>query len=759
MKPFALALLLLTAVTVRPMPAAAQDFGFEPPLEATDPAFPDALRDLAERVVPVYQEDDPDRYLATLAALQMVVGDPAAALRTRRTLAERLQSEQDAALPAGRVVVNDIYVHARAIEATESVSFTGAYSQAFQERLNRLDDHVAYGLEDWFTAPIEPLQETLQRTLDEQRGKSTITLEAALELVQAWFAFEAYRSFSAIVRPLLDEDNGRRYVFEEITIPVSAGATVAAALVRPRAATAAGALPTLLEFTLDRSRHDAREAAAHGFASVLALSRIAGEPTSRPRAPFESEGDDARAVINWIADQSWSDGRVGMQGVGYGGFVAWSAAKRLPAALRAIATSDPMAPGIDMPNRNRIFLNSAYRWVYEILAPPDDALASDDAYWRSIDEDWYRSGRQYRDFPTLPGRASTIFRSWLNHPSYDRFWQKWLPFGEEFARVDIPVLTITGYYSAAETAALYYFTQHHEHDARADHALLIGPFDERGVENGASSSVRDLSIDSVARLDPIDARYEWFAHVLRGTDRPVLLGANVNYQLEGANEWRHAPSLQTLESKPIRFYLQASPDGAPHGLVAAKSSTPMSLTDTVDLRDRSDASWRPTPALVVGELQPREGVLFVTDRFEQPLELAGRLRGELDFTINQYDVDLVVRLYELNPDGAYVKLFEPAHAFRASYARDRVHRGLLLAGLRQQLPFQSERMVGRKLQAGSRLALTLGINKRADQQINYGASGDVSEESIEDATAATRIRWHEGSFIEIGTVGGGSGSP
>ena len=92
-----------------------------------------------------------------------------------------------------------------------------------------------------------------------------------------------------------------------------------------------------------------REAAAHGYVSVLALSRIAGDPQFRPRAPFESEGDDARAVIEWIATQPWSDGRVGMQGNGYGGFVAWSAAKRPPAALKAIATSDPMAPGIDVP--------------------------------------------------------------------------------------------------------------------------------------------------------------------------------------------------------------------------------------------------------------------------------------------------------------------------------------------------------------------------------------------------------------------------
>ena len=118
MKRFAATILLLLfaiAIAARPTPAEAQDFGFEPPADVSDSALPDALRDLAERVLPVYQEDDPDRYLSNLAALQMAIGDPAAAHATRLTLQERLQSEQSS-LPAGRAVVYDIYVQARAIE-------------------------------------------------------------------------------------------------------------------------------------------------------------------------------------------------------------------------------------------------------------------------------------------------------------------------------------------------------------------------------------------------------------------------------------------------------------------------------------------------------------------------------------------------------------------------------------------------------------------------------------------------------------------
>ncbi len=748
MKPSISSVVLLAGLlaTLLTWPADAQNFGFEPPAQVGGPELSAALRDLAERVLPAYQDDDPDRYFANLAALQLAVGDPAAAYRSRMTLRERLESEQSS-LPPGRAVVYDIYIQARAIEATEGVSFAEAYGRAFRETLAGLDDLEAYELEYWFMLPTGPLREALQYALDQRRERNTITLEEALELTRAWFAFDAYDNFDDLAGPLLADDQAKRYVVEEVAIPVANDATVAAALVRPRAAEGSSSLPTLLEFTLDRTGRDTREAAAHGYAGVLALARIAGDPTFRPRAPFESDGDDARAVIDWIAAQPWSDGRVGMHGTRYGGFVAWSAAKRLPPALKAIATSDPMAPGVDMPSSNRVFLNSAYRWVYGLLAP-DDAIVGDDARWRAMDEDWYRSGRQYRDFPSLPGRARAIFRSWLNHPSYDRFWQKWLPFEAEFAALNIPVLTISGYYTPSQTAALYYFAEHSNQAPNADHTLLIGPYDSSAVEHGASASVRELGLDLAARIDPNDVRYEWFDHVFHGAEQPALLRARVNYQLAGANEWRHAASLAALEGEPNRFYFQASPEGAPHTLGADKSATPMSLVERVDLRDRTDVAWRPAQELVLRDLDPR-GTTFVTEPFDEPVEIAGRLRGELDFTVNKYDVDLTLMLYELRSHGEYVKLFEPAYTFRASYARDPVHRRLLKAGVRQQLPFQSDRLVGRKLQAGSRLMLTIGVNKRADQQINYGGNGDVSEQSIEDAGAAVRVRWHEGSFVEI----------
>ncbi len=130
-------------------------------------------------------------------------------------------------------------------------------------------------------------------------------------------------------------------------------------MVRPKGS--AKPLPALLEFTIYDSPNYAKECAAHGYVGVVAYARgVHGSP--RQTVPYQHDGDDARAVINWIAKQPWSDGRVGMYGDGYSGFTAWAAAKRMPPALKAIAASAPTAPGVDVPMAGSIFQNSAYRW-------------------------------------------------------------------------------------------------------------------------------------------------------------------------------------------------------------------------------------------------------------------------------------------------------------------------------------------------------------------------------------------------------------
>jgi predicted acyl esterase len=252
----------------------------------------------------------------------------------------------------------------------------------------------------------------------------------------------------------------------------------------------------------------------------------------------------------------------------------------------------------------------------------------------------------------------------------------------------------------------------------------------------------------VAQIDIGELRYQWFDFVFKGRPKPALLKNKVNYEVMGANRWKHAPSLAAMSNQTLRFHLSAEPSGATYRLSARKPEGGAFITQTVDLADRSDVDRvSPSSGIVDKNLDTWNSLAFVSEPFAKPTELSGLFSGRLDFTVNRKDLDFNIGLYELTPQGEYVAL--SYYLARASYVRDRSHRQLLKPGERQQLDFKSGRLTSRKFQPGSRLVVLLGVPKDPGRQINYGSGGDVSDESLQDGKEPLRIQWYGDSFIDV----------
>lgn len=709
--------------------AAAQELDFRPPASPAGEAAAGTMRDLALRVLPVYEEKNVERFLDNLSALQVVAGSYVPANASRQGLRERRRGGEN---ETGQARLLDIYVRALALQRERNVPFSQALGQVFREVVTPLGDLDAFAITGWRSHALADQQQSLQQAFDQHRRRSTIGLAEAVDLISRYFVFDAWQRLAEPLEALVRADDQRRYVFEDVHVAGPGGVRIMATIVRPRKP--AAKVPALLEFVVASDpREPLTEPAAHGYAGVVALARA---------DPFLHAGEDARTVIRWIARQPWNDGRVGMQGEGYAGFAAWAAALHGPKALKAIATADPLAPGIDMPMAGGIFHNSALRWARSL------ASQEEDADWQGLDEAWYSSGRRYRDLDVMSGKRNHLFQSWINHPSYDRFWQKLIPFGKQFAQVQIPVFTATGYYAANQSAALYYFDQHLRHYPKADHRLLLGPY-AQGSGSSPGAVLRRLPVESVARLDLTGLRYQWLDHVFKGTALPAPLRDRANFVTSGVNEWRHADSLQDMANGTLRFYLGSRE--VPGGyLLAPQARKPATFLRTeVPLRERDDAGIVIRPDYVTRAPQTRHALTWISAPLAAAVDIAGMPGGRLDLMTNKFDMDLTLALYELQADGNYVKLFDPAIAFRASYARDRTQRDLLRPGRVQQIPIRSERVASRRIAAGSRLVLVLGVNKRPDQQINYGADSDVSEQGLADARYPVRLRWYSSSFLEL----------
>ena len=94
----------------------------------------------------------------------------------------------------------------------------------------------------WLGAAPASFQEPVQRMFDQRRPKGNIALADAVELVQAYALFDAYRNFGPIVGALDAEDEQRRYATEDdVLIKARDGVSIAADDSAPQGATEAAA--------------------------------------------------------------------------------------------------------------------------------------------------------------------------------------------------------------------------------------------------------------------------------------------------------------------------------------------------------------------------------------------------------------------------------------------------------------------------------------------------------------------------------------
>jgi putative CocE/NonD family hydrolase len=715
---------------------------------------------LAAEVLATYRDTARASYLDNLVRLQILTGKYREAAAT---LVE-LRASRETGTPAARArdVQYQVFVRAKVLARSSGRSFPDAFAESFRETFGRLDDATAAFAARSFLVTARTAASDLRWATPDQTGKTTVSLADALTLLHVYAAVESYRGFAGLPAALMAQDDARRYAAEmNVAVRTADGATVCAIVVRPRAAR--GTLPALLQFTIYAdsvsSLRDALLAAAHGYVGVTGFTR--GKACSPDRTvPYVHDGADAAALIEWIAAQSWSDGRVGMYGGSYSGFTAWAAAKHMPQALRAIMVGAPVAPGIDVPMEGGVFWNFVYPWPFYTTNNRwlDSATYNDNGRWNGLYRRWYTSGRPYRDLEAIDGTPNPGFAAWLAHPTVDNYWQATIPQGAEYARITIPVLQTAGYFYGGPGGAVYYFLEHYRHNPHANHYLVIGPYDHIQAQRGVVTLLGDTAtyisgyvIDPAARIDVVaDLRYQWFDYVLRGGPRPALLRDRLNYQVMGANVWKHAPSLAAAANDRFRLYFNPArlPGGSRYTLSDRTVATHASITQTVNLADRSDVDLSTGVGLVDAAIDSSNAIVLVSEPLPDAVEVSGLMSGHLELIANKRDFDFTITPYEWTADGQYVQL--PPYTSRASHVASLSERRLLTPGTLSRLDSSSGiRMMSRRLASGSRFVIVLSVVKNPRQQINYGTGKDVSNESVADAGEPLTIRWLSGSYVEF----------
>jgi putative CocE/NonD family hydrolase len=539
-----------------------------------------------------------------------------------------------------------------------------------------------------------------------------------------------------------------------VRIPLRDGVHLGAAVYRP----ASGAAPQPCIFTLTpyvgQSYHErGMYFAAHGYPFLTVDVRGRGDSEGVFR-PLIQEAKDGYDVVEWLAKQPYCNGQVTMWGGSYAGYDQWATAKELPPHLATIVPVASPAAAVDFPSRNSMFASYDMQWLTFTSGRASQlAIFGDPAFWTAAFRRWYESGAPFRQLDRIVGNPSPVFQEWISHPAADAYWDSYNPTAEEYARLTIPILTITGMYDGDQPGALAHYQRYMQvasPAARARHLLVIGPWDHAGTRT-PKAEFGGLKFGPASLVDLPQLHLDWYRFAMQGGPRPEFLKKAVAYYVTGAERWRYADTLEgvTAESRP--YFLDSAGDSA-RDLFSAGELAPgrpgraaadRYVYDPRDLGLAAIEANDPDDSLLNQRsfhANPSK-LVYLSAPFEADTELSGFFRFVAYIAIDQPDTDFVVTVSEVGLDGRIVPL--SGDMLRARYRES--GRTEHLVRTREPLRYEFNRFTfaSRLVARGSRIALVLSAANSIGDEKNYNAGGIVADESAGDARPVTVRLYHD----------------
>jgi uncharacterized protein len=539
-----------------------------------------------------------------------------------------------------------------------------------------------------------------------------------------------------------------------VKIPLRDGVHLNATLYKP--AGLKDPRPCLFTLTpyIGQSYHDrGMYFAAHGYPFLTVDVRGRGNSEGSFR-PLIQEAKDGYDVVEWLAKQPYCNGKISMWGGSYAGYDQWATAKEFPPHLATIVPVASPAAGIDFPAHNNVFGPYEMQWLsFTSGHTGQDRLFGDDAFWASMFRRWIESGTAYRKFDGFLGNPSPIFQEWVSHPDVDAYWDAYNPSSDQYAKLQIPILTITGMYDDDQPGALAHYSRYMQAAspaARARHFLVIGPWDHPGTRT-PKQEFRGMKFGPASLVDLPQLHLDWYRFTMEGGPQPEFLRKRVAYYVSGAERWRYADSLEaiTAESRPF-FVDSAGASGrevyAAGNLAAAHGGRGAPDSYRYDPQDLSLAKIESESNLDSALdqevfLANKAQLVYVSAPFERDQELSGFFRFDAWISIDQPDTDFAVTVAEIGTNGTVTPL--SSDIMRARYRESLRSQKLVTSKQPVRYDFDHFTFVSRLVSKGSRLELVLSAGNSIGIEKNYNSGGVIADETIADSRTVTVQLFHD----------------
>ena len=387
-----------------------------------------------------------------------------------------------------------------------------------------------------------------------------------------------------------------------------------------------------------------RHFASRGYAVLqLDFRGVGGSEGVNPFPFNKSERDDGYHAVEWIAEQPWCTGAVGMWGLSYGGITSLAVASKKPPHLRAIA---PIHATDD--NMDTLFVHRGSRLMYWADPHWGPIMAANNLLppLRGFDEDgqWLKIWRQRLE------NNSPWQLAWHGEPPYENYWDDDLI---DASNIDVPMLIVGGWQDAYPDNTMRIYNR-----VRGPRRLFLGPW---------KHVLPDLS-----EVEPIGIAAEmdlWWDRWLKDIENGIDKEPPVTIFVQGINKWRHEVDFPISRIKENKLYTSEG------RLLSENSNDAGPVFDCYDYDARGGLAFLHYDACNFSVPYPADQIeddhlslCYTGPVLEKDMEITGQGYVEIFFStdVSLEDINLVAKLCDVQPDGrSYLITYENINASRS----------------------------------------------------------------------------------------------
>ncbi|MBX3071047.1 MAG: CocE/NonD family hydrolase [Thermomicrobiales bacterium] len=451
----------------------------------------------------------------------------------------------------------------------------------------------------------------------------------------------------------------------DLPIPMSDGVNLSADLYLPPDGTT---FPTALCRTIYDNQQDryvdwAVEFASNGYAVVLQDCR--GRYDSEGVwEPYVCEARDGYDTQQWIGQQPWCDGNIGMFGISYVGFT-----QVLPAPYRSPYVKGLVPCANQEDNFGHFYVDGVFQLQNAVNLGWIGRRSNRNTSWPYVDR---RS--LYERLPlssALDGVTDMpTYQLFLQHPTFDDYWKSY-SLKERYEEIDVPAMFLTGWYDNLVHEQFKCFTGWSQR-AKSDNArrktkIVCGPWPHKPM--GSTREFHDVDFGPDAEWDIPKLHMRWYDQQLKGIDNGIDDEPALHLFVMGENVWRFESEWPLARTEWTSYYLH-SDGNANSRLGDGLLLTTPPASETPDSYVYDPANPVPTLGgqsmflencgpLDRSELEQRDDILvYSTPPLERDTEVTGPIKLMLYASTDCVDTDFSGTLIDVHPDGKAINLCE-----------------------------------------------------------------------------------------------------